>query len=58
MTGEEFLTQLDFYAKAWLPARDIVQAALNERFNVDKSGQVLVFKTVSPHLRLSVGVNS
>jgi len=41
------LNQLDEFAEAWLPARDIVQAALDKRFDVDKSGSVLVFNQVS-----------
>jgi hypothetical protein len=47
MTGEEFLGQLDDFAQAWLPARDIVQAALDKRFDVDQSGSVIVFNQVS-----------
>ncbi|KAL1413062.1 hypothetical protein Q8F55_000811 [Vanrija albida] len=48
ITGEEFASQLDYFANAWLPARDIVVAALEDRFNVDKSGQVVVFKQSAP----------
>lgn len=46
MTGEEFLNQLDDFAQAWLPARDIVQAALDKRFEIDQSGSVIVFNQV------------
>jgi len=48
ITGEEFLNQLDEFAEAWLPARDIVQASLDKRFDVDKSGSVLVFNQAVP----------
>jgi hypothetical protein len=47
MTGEEFLGQLDYYANAWLPARDVVKAALDKRMEVDPSGAVVVFHQVS-----------
>jgi uncharacterized UPF0160 family protein len=48
MTGEEFLQQLDYFANAWLPARDIVAKALEERKEVDPSGQIVVFKQSAP----------
>jgi hypothetical protein len=46
MTGEEFLGQLDYFAKAWLPARSIVQEALEKRMEVDPSGSIVVFNQV------------
>ena len=54
ITGEEFLSFLHYYAKAWLPARDVVKAAMEKRFDVDASGQIVVFHQVrpSPHLPL------
>ncbi|RSH84540.1 uncharacterized protein EHS24_006062 [Apiotrichum porosum] len=48
ITGEEFLGQLDYFASAWLPARDIVKGALEDRLNVDPSGKVVVFKQSAP----------
>lgn len=48
VTGEEFLQQLDYFATAWLPARDIVAAAIDERWNVDPSGEIVVFKQSAP----------
>ncbi|KAK8858657.1 hypothetical protein IAR55_002886 [Kwoniella newhampshirensis] len=48
ITGEEFLSQLDYFAHAWLPARDIVQVALDKRFEVDASGAILVFEQSAP----------
>ncbi|BEI96184.1 hypothetical protein CcaverHIS631_0111330 [Cutaneotrichosporon cavernicola] len=47
MTGEEFLQQLDYFANAWLPARDIVAAAIEERWDVDPSGEIIMFKQVN-----------
>lgn len=48
MTGEEFLNRLDFYAKAWLPARDIVISALSNRKAVHPSGHIIVFEQFAP----------
>ncbi|WVQ80700.1 hypothetical protein IAT38_002805 [Cryptococcus sp. DSM 104549] len=48
ITGEEFLGQLDYFAFAWLPARDIVQAALDKRTEVDPSGGIVVFDKSAP----------
>lgn len=46
MAGEEFENRLDYYAKAWLPARDVVLEAVNKRFEVDPSGQIVIFNQV------------
>ncbi|WWC88465.1 uncharacterized protein L201_003376 [Kwoniella dendrophila CBS 6074] len=48
ITGEEFLSQLDYFAFAWLPARDIVKQAMEKRFEIDPSGQVVVFDKSCP----------
>jgi uncharacterized UPF0160 family protein len=48
MAGEEFLGRLDYYADAWLPARDLVVSALNHRNNVDPSGKILLFEQFAP----------
>ncbi|KAJ9094969.1 hypothetical protein QFC21_005761 [Naganishia friedmannii] len=48
MAGEEFMNRLDYYAKAWLPARDVVEAALNKRFEVDATGQIVIFNQSVP----------
>jgi uncharacterized UPF0160 family protein len=47
ITGEEFLSQLDYFANAWLPAREIVEKAVEERFDIDPSGKIVVFKQVN-----------
>uniref|UniRef100_A0A8C3UY52 MYG1 exonuclease n=1 Tax=Catharus ustulatus TaxID=91951 RepID=A0A8C3UY52_CATUS len=41
LVGSEFLERLDFYHRAWLPARALVEEAIQNRFQVDGSGQVL-----------------
>lgn len=41
--GEEFDRDLDYYARAWLPARAVVQAAFDRRAASDARGRVLVF---------------
>ena len=46
--GEVFLSKLDYYGKAWLPARSFVVEALNKRKEVEPSGQVLLFQTSIP----------
>lgn len=39
--GDLFLNKLDFYGKAWLPAREIVVQALEESKSVDSKGRIL-----------------
>lgn len=51
-TGEEFLSQLDYFASAWLPARDIVEEALKKRTEVHPSGAIVVFDKVSSFMSL------
>lgn len=41
--GEEFSRDLDYYAKSWLPAREIVHAAYAKRLSYDSKGRILVF---------------
>ena len=41
--GEEFSRDLDYYTKAWLPARDIVHKAYAKRLDFDSKGRILVF---------------
>ncbi|WVQ86858.1 hypothetical protein IAS59_000574 [Cryptococcus gattii] len=48
ITGEEFLSQLDYFAFAWLPARDIVEEALKKRTEVHPSGAIVVFDKSCP----------
>ncbi|KAI0078902.1 GAMM1 protein [Panus rudis PR-1116 ss-1] len=48
MVGTEFLDRIDYYANAWLPARDLVSAGLNKRFEVDPSGKLILFEQFAP----------
>lgn len=41
--GEEFAADLEYYIKAWLPARDIVRQAYANRLQHDPKGRILVF---------------
>uniref|UniRef100_A0A674JXM6 MYG1 exonuclease n=1 Tax=Terrapene triunguis TaxID=2587831 RepID=A0A674JXM6_9SAUR len=43
LVGREFLDRLDYYHHAWLPARTLVEEAIQKRFKVDPSGEILVF---------------
>jgi len=39
--GDLFLNKLDFYGKAWLPARDIVVQALEQSKSLNSKGRIL-----------------
>ncbi|XP_074990143.1 MYG1 exonuclease [Calonectris borealis] len=41
LVGGEFMDRLDYYHRAWLPARALVEEAVRRRFEVDASGVVL-----------------
>ncbi|CDR44306.1 hypothetical protein NBRC10512_005307 [Rhodotorula toruloides] len=48
MCGNEFKERLDYLAKAWLPAREIVQRAVEARKQVHPSGKILIFDEFAP----------
>ncbi|KAL5501627.1 hypothetical protein ACEPAH_8887 [Sanghuangporus vaninii] len=48
MTGEEFFNRLDYYAKSWMPARDLVASALSSRKEVHPSGRIILFEQFAP----------
>ncbi|TDL22092.1 metal-dependent protein hydrolase [Rickenella mellea] len=48
LTGNEFVDRLDYYGKAWLPARDLVAKAILERSAVDPSEQIVLFDQFVP----------
>ncbi|GAA5990000.1 hypothetical protein JCM11641_000580 [Rhodosporidiobolus odoratus] len=48
LAGGEFLSRLDYLYKAWLPAREIVQKAVEARKGVHSSGQVVIFDEFAP----------
>eukprot|EP00483_Globobulimina_turgida_P001742 UN01744 len=46
--GDEFIKHILYVYKGWLPARDIVENVIKNRFAVDKSGQILLFDEFCP----------
>lgn len=48
MAGGEFKDRLDYLAKAWLPARDIVKRAVEKRKEVHPSGKIIIFDEYAP----------
>ncbi|KAL3162614.1 hypothetical protein ABBQ38_008661 [Trebouxia sp. C0009 RCD-2024] len=41
LTGLEFMEALEYYSKSWLPARALVQQAIEGRHGVDPSGSII-----------------
>ncbi|XP_043602054.1 MYG1 exonuclease isoform X2 [Bombus pyrosoma] len=53
LTGKELVQHINYVANAWLPAKSIVQEAIDKRFEVDPSGEIielLQFVPWSEHL--------
>jgi hypothetical protein len=49
LTGTEFLGKLDYYANAWLPARDLLLSAIEaSRDAVDPSGKIILLEQFLP----------
>jgi len=50
LVGEEFISRLDYYANAWLPARNLVAAAIQQARGADVSvgGKIIVFDQFLP----------
>ncbi|KAF5374755.1 hypothetical protein D9758_000271 [Tetrapyrgos nigripes] len=49
LTGTEFLGRLDYYANAWLPARDLLVSALqSSKEKVDPNGKVILLDNFLP----------
>lgn len=48
LVSEEFLYTVNYAISVWLPARDYVKSALQERYQVHKSGRILEFKERFP----------
>ncbi|KAI9344997.1 metal-dependent protein hydrolase [Obelidium mucronatum] len=58
LTGTEFTERVRYTALAWLPAREIVEAGLNNRKSVHPSGKIIAFDQFCPwkeHLHLLEG---
>lgn len=48
LVSEEFLYTVNYFISVWLPARDYVRSALDNRFEIHKSGQILQFNERFP----------
>jgi len=48
LTGKEFLHEVHYFGKAWIPARAIVEKAIASRFEVDKSGEIIALEQFCP----------
>lgn len=48
LAGGEFLERVDYTAKAWLPAREIVFSAVESRKEIEAGGRVVVFSEFAP----------
>lgn len=48
LMGDTFVGKLDYYGKSWLPARDVVVKAMDNRFEHDAKGRILVFEIAIP----------
>jgi len=48
MTGTEFVDAVNYYAKAWLPARSFVLNDLQNRNTIDESGGILLLTRYCP----------
>ncbi|KAJ3258317.1 hypothetical protein HDU77_002379 [Chytriomyces hyalinus] len=48
LTGTEFTERVRYTALAWLPARQIVEDGLKNRFNVHPSGKIIAFDSFCP----------
>lgn len=48
MAGEEFVDKVIYFATVWWPARSIVIDAINDRFKVHASGEIIELSTPCP----------
>ncbi|KAL0072010.1 hypothetical protein AAF712_000933 [Marasmius tenuissimus] len=49
LTGEEFLGKLNYYANAWLPARELLgEAIAKSEANVDPTGKIILLEQFLP----------
>ncbi|KAI0348032.1 GAMM1 protein [Trametopsis cervina] len=48
LVGGEFADRLAYYANAWLPARDLVAAALRNRTQAEPDGKIILFEAFAP----------
>lgn len=48
LTGSDFSQFVHHFAKSWLPARSVVEAALKDRFTVHPSGEIILLQQFCP----------
>ncbi|KAL3499162.1 hypothetical protein ACH5RR_038255 [Cinchona calisaya] len=48
LAGSEFLDNVRFHVRSWIPARSIVMECLTERQDIDPSGEIMVLKIFCP----------
>ncbi|TFK77073.1 GAMM1 protein [Pluteus cervinus] len=48
LAGEEFLGKLNYYANAWLPARDLLISSIQTSQTAEPSGKIIVFDQFLP----------
>ena len=48
LVGSEFVERVNFFAFSWLPAREIVLKAINDRFAVHESGRIITLPQSLP----------
>lgn len=48
LVGEEFLFHVHYSVDVWWPARCIVDNALDKRFKIDESGEIIELETTTP----------
>ncbi|BES93277.1 chromosome 12 open reading frame 10 [Nesidiocoris tenuis] len=48
LTSEEFIDRVKYYSESWLPALCIVQSAIDNRFTVDPSGEIIELSQFCP----------
>ena len=45
---EEFLDHFNYISSAWYPARELTKKAILQRFEFDKSGEIIMLETLIP----------
>jgi len=48
ITGQEFMSFVEMFGKCWLPARSLVVDAINSRFDIDPSGEIILLQHFCP----------
>ncbi|KAJ6634812.1 MYG1 protein [Pseudolycoriella hygida] len=48
VVGEEFIDRVTYYGSVWHPARSIVQDAIENRYNVHSSGEIIFLSQICP----------